>query len=276
MSELLEKAPSVRHYFVDEAGDPTLFNSKGKVIIQSEGCSRFFMLGVLDVVEPESLIRNLEELRSDLLADPYFKKVPSMQPEYQKTAIAFHAKDDIPEVRREVFNLLKKLELKFFAVIRDKQKLLEYVSGRNQSDLSYCYHPNELYDYLTRRLFKHRLHKDDGYNICFAKRGNADRTAALKGALELTRSRFNEERGVFSSAPINITATTPPQSPCLQAADYFLWALQRLYERREERYVEFIWSSYQVVHDIDDTRQARYGAYYTKKNPLALLKIPEI
>ena len=123
MSDLLEKAPSIRYYFVDEAGNPTLFNSKGKVIIQSEGCSRFFLLGVLDVVEPESLIKNLEELRSDLLADPYFKKVPYMQPGYQKIAIAFHAKDDIPEVRREVFNLLKKLELKFLAVIRHKQKV---------------------------------------------------------------------------------------------------------------------------------------------------------
>lgn len=276
MSASAENSPSIRHYFVDEAGDGTLFNSKGKILIGTEGCSRFFILGLLDVLEPEFLAKNLEELRASLLADPYFKKVPSMQPENQKTAIGFHAKDDIPEVRREVFNLLKRHELKFFAVVRDKQKLLEYVRGRNQIDHSYRYQQNELYDYLTRRLFKDRLHKDDGYNICFAKRGNSDRTAALRNALEAARGKFNEQWGIASTAPINITASTPPQSPCLQAVDYFLWALQRLYERREDRYVEFLWSGFKLVHDIDDTRQARYGVYYTRKNPLALSKIPGI
>ena len=32
------------------------------------------------------------------------------------------------------------------------------------------------------------------------------------------------------------------------------WALQRLYERREDRYVELLWPSFGVVHDLDDTR----------------------
>ena len=32
----------VHHYFVDEAGDPSLFNAKGKVIVGTEGCSRYF------------------------------------------------------------------------------------------------------------------------------------------------------------------------------------------------------------------------------------------
>jgi hypothetical protein len=40
------------------------------------------------------------------LADPYFKGVPSMQADAKKTALFFHAKDDLPEVRREVFRVL--------------------------------------------------------------------------------------------------------------------------------------------------------------------------
>jgi hypothetical protein len=74
MSASAENSPSIRHYFVDEAGDGTLFNSKGKILIGTEGCSRFFILGLLDVLEPEFLAKNLEELRASLLADPYFKK----------------------------------------------------------------------------------------------------------------------------------------------------------------------------------------------------------
>jgi len=54
--------------------------------------------------------------------------------------------------------------------------------------------------------------------------------------------------------------------------------LQRLYERREERYVEFLWPAFRLVHDLDDTRQARYGVYYAQKKPLttAALDLPEI
>ncbi len=40
-----------KNYFVDEAGDLTLFNKKGKIILGSEGVSNFFILGVLKLVE---------------------------------------------------------------------------------------------------------------------------------------------------------------------------------------------------------------------------------
>lgn len=52
--------------------------------------------------------------------------------------------------------------------------------------------------------------------------------------------------------------------------DYLLWALQRLYERGEDRYVELMWPAFRLVHDIDDTRETKYGEYYTEKNPLTL------
>jgi hypothetical protein len=54
----------------------------------------------------------------------------------------------------------------------------------------------------------------------------------------------------------------------LQAADYFLWALQRLYEWKEERYVAYLWDSFSLVHDIDDRRVSGYGVYYSKRKPL--------
>ena len=92
---------SIRHYFVDEAGDGFLFDEAGRVRVGTPGCSHYFILGVLDVPNPTSLAHDLEQLRLGLLGDPYFKKVPSMQPEQKKTALAFHAKNDVPEVRRE-------------------------------------------------------------------------------------------------------------------------------------------------------------------------------
>ncbi|MEO8270988.1 MAG: hypothetical protein ABI557_14795, partial [Aureliella sp.] len=53
-------------------------------------------------------------------------------------------------------------------------------------------------------------------------------------------------------------------SPCLQIADYCVWALQRCYERHEARFLHAIWSKVSLVHDVDDTSKAAYGAYLTR------------
>jgi hypothetical protein len=67
MSEL---APQAKEYFVDEAGDPTLFGDRGKVLVGTEGCSRFFILGLADVENATQLAADLSTLRAKLLADP--------------------------------------------------------------------------------------------------------------------------------------------------------------------------------------------------------------
>jgi hypothetical protein len=257
------------NYFVDEAGDGTLFDSEGRVIIGTAGCSRFFILGLLEIPDPITFSDNLNSLREQLLADPYFKDVPSVQPVAKKTALAFHAKDDLPEIRREVLSFLRSQEgLRFYAVLHDKRKVLEYVRQRNIREPSYRYNANELYDFLVRRLFGGRLHKYDTYDIFFAKRGKSDRTAALRTALEAARTRFQNKWHIESHAPISIITTIPPQNPGLQAADYFNWSLQRLYETGEDRFLTYLWPNFRLVIDIDDTRKARYGRYYTKEKPL--------
>ncbi len=261
--------PATRYYFVDEGGDSTLFSRKGKVLVGTEGCSRFFMLGLLDVPDPVELQRTFGDLRARLLSDPYFKDVPSMQKSAKKTALGFHAKDDLPEVRKEVFVLLRNMEgLRFFAVVADKWRVLEYVRQQNERNPAYRYHPNELYDYLIRRLFKNLLHQDSGYEIIFSKRGKSDRTSALCQALEAARDRFAKQWKVISDAPMKVSAATPREQTCLQAVDYFIWALQRLYERGEDRYVAYLWQAFRLVQDIDDTRKAGYGVYYTQKKHL--------
>ena len=268
MDSPTENSSLPRNYYVDEAGDGTLFDRKGRVITGTEGCSRFFILGLVDIPDPVSLGRELEELRARLLADPYFKGVPSMRPDGRKTALAFHAKNGLPEVRREVFSLLLRHDSGFFAVVRRKASLLEYVRGRNARDPDYRYNANELYDYLVRRLFRERLHKYDDYRVHFARRGKADRTAALRKALEAARRGFAEQHGVNTDASIEVIPCWPARCPGVQVADYFLWALQRLYERGEERFVELLWRAFRLVHDMDDTREARYGVCYTQEKPL--------
>lgn len=270
MSNATEEFSQVRHYFVDEAGDPTLFDRKGHVIVGRQGCSRFFMLGMLHIEDPDSLDQELTALRQKLLADAYFKGVPSMQPQARKTAIAFHAKDDLAEVRREVSSVLLSHRLRFFAVVKEKQKLAQSVLMWHQQSETYRYRPNDLYDQLVSRLFTDQLHKADEFIIQFARRGASDRTASLHAALEKARARFKKKWNIVSNAPMTILAGTPAQATGLQAADYLLWVLQRFYERGESRFLELMWPAFRLVVDVDDTRKAKYGAYYGQKNPLTL------
>lgn len=263
-----DSPPALKHYFVDEAGDPVLFDAKGRVLVGSEGCSRYFAVGLLDVPDLAALAADLNALRTSLLADPYFKDVPSMKTEAKKTALYFHAKDDLPEVRREVFKLLQRHPLRFSAVVRDKQVVLDYVRSRNQRDSAYRYKPDELYDHAVRRLFKERLHKHAGYHIHFAIRGNTHRTSAFRQALEQARQRFAQKKGIAVTSPLDVKAAYPTAEPALQAVDYFLWALQRTYEKREDRFLDLLWPQCSLVVDVDDTRNAEYGTYYTKQKPL--------
>lgn len=269
MSEQAQKT-----YFVDEAGDPVLFDAKGKVIVGQEGCSKFFIMGFLDVSDPALLDNELRHLHSDMLADPYLKKIPSMQPEQRKTAIAFHAKDDLPEVRREVFKLLVKHDLRFFAEVQDKRAKARWVQNTNRTSQVYHYTHNSLYDGIVSSLFKNHLHKNESYCVVFAKRGLSDRTKALGEALQQARIRFRKKWGIEGKGTIEVALSTPPQSPGLQAVDYFLWALQRCYERREDRYLEFVWSKVHLVHDISDCREGRTGRYYNQGSPLSAAALP--
>jgi hypothetical protein len=261
---------SAIHYFVDEAGDPTLFNRKGRLIVGDEGCSRYFMLGKLEIEDPQGLSAQLTTLRQDLLADPYFKAVPSMQPQHRKTAVAFHAKDDIPEVRREVYKLLLNAKVRFYAVVRDKTHLAAYVQQQNARDAGYRYRENEQYDILVRELFGKLHHMADEVRICFAKRGNKTRNAAFREALEQAAVAFAQSFGFAHPATNDVLSSTPPHCPGLQAADYYLWALQRFYERGEERFLDLIWPQVGEIQDLDRLENGRRGAFYTKQKPLNL------
>ena len=104
-----KKKNNIFYYFVDETGDTTLFNKKKKHInLDNNFVSKFFMLGVARIENPSLVSAELEELRQDLMNDPTLKKIPSMK----KTVNFFHAKDDFQAVRREVFRLIAKHNIK--------------------------------------------------------------------------------------------------------------------------------------------------------------------
>lgn len=268
------------HIFVDEAGDPTLFHSSGKQIVGTEGCSRYFIMGKLEVADPVGLSGRLNTLRSNLLANPYYQGVESLRPERKKTALKFHANDDMPEVRKEVFDLLASegKGLRFHAVVCDKEVLAQREDAQRAKDPGYRYQPNALYDGLIRSLFGKLHAQADIYHLCIARRGQKNRNAALKTAIEHAERDF--ERGFgFSRGGVDrwrIVVSDPVETACLQAVDYFLWALQRLYEPRvhektgetvrEERFLLKVWPQVIEVHDLDFGSPA--GTFYGPQRAL--------
>lgn len=241
------------HYFVDEAGDTTLFGRYGKVCLGEGGVSRFFVVGRLEVDDAQALAGDLDRLRSELLADPLLNTVPSMQPERQKTALFFHAKDDLPEVRLQVFRLLRQHGVRFSAVVKDKQALFHSVRARKTANPAYRYKADghELYDEMMRALFarvgRFGLHR----HITFAVRGNKPRTQVLTEALLEVEQQFERDFGLTPHAGTTVQSAYPWQATGLQACDYFLWALQRFYERGEERFVAAMWPQIIEVIDLD-------------------------
>lgn len=261
-------APANVAYYVDEAGDGVLFGPKGRNRLEDADAPKYFILGMVRCQTDEVVVRSLEDLRAALQKNPLYSSIHSLKPEAKKTARVFHAKDDHPEIRSKVFELITSMDFKFFAVIKDMRKVLEYVQARNRREANYRYHPNELYDLTVRMLFKHRFHQDDHHRVVFARRGHSDRTEALTWQLEHTKQQLMAQRQVASSTTLEIVPAYPWEQPCVQLADYCVWALQRCYEKHEPRFLNAIWPKISLIQDVDDPEGRKgYGTYLSRKVP---------
>jgi hypothetical protein len=269
-----QPTPLTKHYFVDEAGDGTLFDKKGRIIIGEEGCSKYFMIGLADIADSAAIKTDFDALRARVTNDPFLKKLRQFKPERKETSVYFHATVDPVEVRWEVYKILLKHDFRFSAVIKSKRAVLEYVKSRNAQSKDYWYHEDELYDFILRRLFNGRLHKHDQHRVIFAIRGNKKRSAEFRAAIEQARATFLQAHQIDSVSPVEVLPAYSREEAGLQVVDYCLWALQRVCEKPDEagcdRYLNPLWEAGKIslVIDCDDTQNANYGEYYTRKKPL--------
>ena len=257
---------ATQRFFVDEAGDGVLFGPQGRSRLNDPDAMRFFMLGKVSIANEALVADSLSDLRTRLLANPLYSSIHSLRPAVNKTAVFFHAKDDHPEIRSKVFELLIDMDFKFYAVIKDMFRVLEYVRHRGQRDSLYRYHPNELYDFSVRQLFRQRLHRCPHSEVVFARRGKADRTDALRQQLLDVAAKSDDGGDTDHDRHIDVRPADPRTDPCLQVTDYCLWALQRCYEKCETRFIEALWPKVSLIRDLDDDRVNSYGAYLTRKS----------
>lgn len=258
------------YFFVDEAGDLTILGRRGKSRLGEEGISRCFMVGMAHITDPHAVRDELDALHLRLKQEPYLTEISSMQLAEGKTHVFFHAKDDCPEVRYEVFRCMVRLPIKVQVVVRRKKKLLEKLRADPQEKLN----ENDLYDRMVTSLFKRSLHKAEKNAIYFSHRGKINREFALRTAIKRAQENFASSTGGSVFRPTQVISADPRKSRCLQVIDYFLWALQRMYERREARYFNFLAEKYSLIVDYDDpSAGTNYGVWYSSSNPLTLEKM---
>lgn len=248
-----------RWYFVDESGDPTFYDRHGNLIVGQEGCSPIFILGFVETGNPTSVRNALNNLHTQIADDNYLAGIPSMK----KTNIAFHAKDDVPEVRQMVFKLLKTLDFKaHFVVARKKERVFRNSFHANES---------EFYDYLISLLFENVLHRYTENRIYISQRGTRVRQERLEHAVQRGVSKFEERWKHKVSAKIEIFAHTSVGEPCLQVIDYMNWAVYRAFVRREMRYFAFVQDKVSFLVDRYDTEKYPKN-WYSRNNPFDIEK----
>jgi hypothetical protein len=247
-------------FFVDESGDPTFYDQRGNLIVGQQGCSPILLLGFIETPDPQPIRKALLALHQAIVLDPYFQGVPSLE----KTRIAFHAKDDLPEIRFQVYKLLATLDFKAqFIVARKIERVF-----RNNFDAK----ETKFYDHLVSQLFKRSLHRYQDNFIYFAKRGSRERQEPLENAIHRGIHEFEQTWNTQVNTRLHIQSQTPVGEPCLSVIDYMNWAVYRALTRREMRFYRVVEQKVSFLLDLYD-----YDKYpnnwYSRKNPFDIEKI---
>jgi hypothetical protein len=258
-----------RWFFVDEAGDPAFFAKGKKLIVGNDGCSRTLSIGFLRTYDPQAIRDKLAEVRLQISNDRYFKDIPSIA----KTLKAFHAKDDVPEVRKLVYEALDKLEFGVQVIVGRKHVQLFTTKHRGSPDL--------FYDDLVSNLFSRQLHLSKENTIVFARRGNKTRQHSLRAAVERGLRSSGRDTKLRKARLFMSKPTSPNKSPRCKRPITFCGLFSAPFEKGEMRHYEYMREKIELVWDIYDFKKLKgikkgrekgSVVYDRKKNPFDIKK----
>jgi len=248
------------YFFVDESGDPVFYDRTGNLIVGQSGCSPILILGFIETQSPKRLRQEILALQKEIVEDTYFQDVPSLR----KTAVSFHAKDDLSEIRYRVFKSLVGLDFKAqFVVARKIERVF-----RNSFEAS----ETAFYDHLVSLLFENVLHRYQENHIYYAKRGSRDRQLPLTQAIQKGVQQFEEKWSHPITSKYMVQAQTPKGEPCLSVIDYMCWAVYRAFTRGQMRYYKTVEDKVSLLVDLYDTENYPDN-WYHHKNTFDIKKI---
>ena len=251
---------SISYFFVDESGDPTFYDRHGNLVVGTEGISKILILGFIHTKDPKSIRQALQKLQQEITQDKYLEGIPSLR----KTLVAFHAKDDSPEIREKVFKTI--VDLTFTAELFVARKIQNIFNARHHRN------ENEFYDDLISKLFENKLHLAKHNEIFFAVRGNKTRQIPLEQAIQRAISTFESKWKKKIDSIVKVNPHSPSGEPCLQVIDYVNWAVQRAFIKQDMRFYKFIEEKIKYLVDIYDNDKYPKN-FYTSRNKFDVSKI---
>ncbi len=258
------KSENSDYRFLDEAGDTTFFG-KGKIpIIGQNGVSNTFIIGMLKIKEDISKVRENVRMLQKNISENKFLHVPSVLKKIQSNGFYFHATDDIPEIRMIFLDFIRKIDCSFEAVVARKIPSIFLNKHNNKED--------EFYADLLSHLIKNKLNADRKIILIIAERGKTTRNQVLDNSLKKAKERYfnnnsNSNRELSDVVVFNIQNQIT--EPLLNIVDYFCWSIQRVFERGEVRYYDYLKDRISLVVDLyDKDNYEKNKNYYRRNNPL--------
>lgn len=259
----LEKPSTFQyHRFLDEAGDTT-FYGKGKIpILGKEGVSLSFTLGMARFREPLPELRErIVSLQKEIETSPLFKSMESVKKRVQKGGFYFHAKDDSNDLKKVFFDFILSTDCTFQAVVARKS-VERFKKNHNDNEI-------EFYADLLSHLLKDKLNYPK-LILNVAERQNSTSNKNLERAIQKASDRHKKKHPAKQIIPnIGYSVHKFQDEPLLCIADYLCWVIQRVFERGEIRFYEYMLPKISLVLDLYDTDiYSSWKNYYDSKNPL--------
>ena len=210
--------------FADEAG---CFNFS-----RNPGASKHFIVCTIACRDCTSLGTALLDLRRDLV----WKKAPIRE--------FFHASEDKQEIRDQVFAVLQKHDFTIQATILEKSKALPRIRPTNHL----------FYQYAWYYHFKHAAPKLMPLPIPGQQHVNELQltTASIgthKGQVAFTNAVNDVVQQIVRDKTWVTNFCRSIADPCLQAADYCTWAIQKKWEHQNTRSYDLIKDK--IIHEAD-------------------------
>ncbi|MFA6857506.1 MAG: DUF3800 domain-containing protein [Treponema sp.] len=125
----------------------------------------------------------------------------------------------------------------------------------------------------TKRMFHANV--DSGIDCYFSAMGSTVRQDNMEAAIQNAVVVFQNKWQKKNVSNIRVFIQQSSEIPLLQAADYVLWTIQRVYERHDFRYYNYLKDKIKLVHDIFDFDKYP-RTYYTPVFPLEAEKIDPV
>ena len=213
--------------------------------------------------------RPLTEVRAEVVAlqqqierDPLLNAIPSVAKRIANGGFFFHACKDSDDVRTVFLHYLHDLQCEAEIVIAHKIPSLFIHKHHGRDD--------EFYADVLSHLIKSRIKRPRRLVLNIAERGSSTRARVLEEAQSKAIGRAGKRWGTEDlKGEVAFNVQTPLREPLLTVPDYFGWAVQRVFEKGQTRYYDYLRGKIRLVVDLYDAEKyAGNRNYYDQHNPL--------